>query len=108
MHSMGEQESRTQCPTPTLRADQTKLCLRAWTVKAGGGGCSLPVFAKFLQNLPSLPQILVFLCLQPPHVPVSPYAFKFHSAVYAEGRGFRTKTIIPHLIIPEGTLKGYT
>ena len=36
------------------------------------GGCSPPVFAKFLQNLPFLPQILAFLCLQPPHVPVSP------------------------------------
>ena len=35
----------------------------------GWGG---PVFAKFLQNLPFLPQILAFLCLQPPHVPVSP------------------------------------
>ena len=41
------------------------------------GGCSPPVFAKFLQNLPFLPQILAFLCLQPPHVPVSPHTFKF-------------------------------
>ena len=45
---------------------------------AGGlGGCSPPVFAKFLQNLPFLPQILAFLCLQPPHVPVSLRTFKF-------------------------------
>ena len=43
----------------------------------GAGGCSPPVFAKFLQNLPFLPQILAFLCLQPPHVPVSPRTFKF-------------------------------
>ena len=43
----------------------------------GGGGCSPPVFAKFLQNLPFLPQALAFLCLQPPHVPVSPCTFKF-------------------------------
>ena len=35
---------------------------------AGGGGT---------QNLPFLPQILAFLCLQPPHVPVSPRTFKF-------------------------------
>ena len=35
------------------------------------------VFAKFLENLPFLPQILGFLCLQPPHVPVSPHTFKF-------------------------------
>ena len=43
----------------------------------GAGGCSPPVFAKFLQNLPFLPQILTFLCLQPPHVPVSHRTFKF-------------------------------
>ena len=29
------------------------------------GAVALPVFAKFLQNLPFLPQILAFLCLQP-------------------------------------------
>ena len=46
---------------------------------AGGGlgGCSPPFFAKFLQNLPFLSQILAFLCLQPPHVPFSPRTFKF-------------------------------
>ena len=33
--------------------------------------------AKFLQNLPFLPQILAFLCLKPPDVPVSPHTFKF-------------------------------
>ena len=43
----------------------------------GLGGCSPPVFAKFLQNLSLLPQILAFLCLQPPHIPVSPRTFKF-------------------------------
>ena len=47
----------------------------------GGGGLGWavapPVFAKFVQNLPFLPQILAFLCLQPPHVPVSPRTFKF-------------------------------
>ena len=46
--------------------------------RAGWGGCSPPpVFAKFLQNLPFLPQILAFLCLQPSHVPVSLRTFKF-------------------------------
>ena len=44
---------------------------------AGGGAVAPPVFAKFLQNLPFLPQILAFLCLQHPHVPVSPSTFKF-------------------------------
>ena len=39
---------------------------------AGGGA----VIVKFVQNLPFLPQILAFLCLQPPH-------FQIHSAVYA-------------------------
>ena len=43
----------------------------------GAGGLAPPVFAKFVQNLPFLPQILAFLCLQPPHVPVSPLTFKF-------------------------------
>ena len=50
----------------------------AWAAEPGGlGGCSPPVFAKFSQNLPFLPQILAFLCLQSPHVPVSPRTFKF-------------------------------
>ena len=48
-----------------------------WALEPGGGGglggCSSPpAFAKFFQNLPFLPQILAFLCLQLPHVPVSP------------------------------------
>ena len=43
----------------------------------GAGGLAPPVFAKFVQNLPFLPQILAFPCLQPPHVPVSPLTFKF-------------------------------
>ena len=45
--------------------------------RGGWGAVAPPVFAKFLQNLPFLPQILAFLCLQPPHVPVSPRTFKF-------------------------------
>ena len=50
----------------------------AWAAEPGGlGGCSPPGFAKFSQNLPFLPQILAFLCLQSPHVPVSPHTFKF-------------------------------
>ena len=49
---------------------------KTWVAEPGGG-CSPPVLAKFLQNLPFLPQILAFLCLQPPHVPVSPCTFKF-------------------------------
>ena len=46
---------------------------------AAGGAVAPPppVFAKFSQNLPFLPQILAFLCLQSPHVPVSPRTFKF-------------------------------
>ena len=43
-----------------------------WSRGGGGGagvGAVAPDFAKFLQNLPFLPQILAFLCLQPPHVP---------------------------------------
>ena len=49
-----------------------------WIMGGGAGGAvAPPVFAKFLQNLPFLPQILAFLCLQPPHVPVSPRTFKF-------------------------------
>ena len=54
--------------------------VESWTAERGGwgrGGTSSPVFAKFLQNLLFLPQILAFLCLQPPHVPVSPRTFKF-------------------------------
>ena len=47
----------------------------------GWGARPPPVFAKFVQNLPFLPQILAFLCLQRPHVPVS--HFQIHSAVYA-------------------------
>ena len=43
----------------------------------GGGAVAPPVFAKCLQNLPFLPQILAFLCLQPPHIPVSRRTFKF-------------------------------
>ena len=42
----------------------------SWTAGLGG-------FAKFLQNLTFFPQILAFLCLQPPHVPVSLRTFKF-------------------------------
>ena len=45
---------------------------------AGGGASASQVFAKFLQNLPFLPQILAFLCLQPPH-------FQIHSAAYGSG-----------------------
>ena len=45
-----------------------------WTVEPGGGGGR---FCQFFQNLPFLPQILAFLCLQPPHVPVSSRTFKF-------------------------------
>ena len=45
--------------------------------RGAGWAVAPPVFAKFLQNLPFLPQILAFLCLQPPHVPVSPRTFKF-------------------------------
>ena len=45
--------------------------------EGAGGAVAPPVFAKFSQNLPFLPQILAFLCLQPPHVPVSPRTFKF-------------------------------
>ena len=42
-----------------------------------GGAVAPPVFTKFSQNLPFLPQILAFLCQKPPHVPVSPRTFKF-------------------------------
>ena len=57
--------------------------VNTWVAEPGGlGGCSPPVFAKFSQNLPFLPQILAFLCLQPPHVPVSPPHFQIHSAIY--------------------------
>ena len=48
-----------------------------WRSWGAVGAVAPPVFAKFLQNLPFLPQILAFLCLQPPHVPVSPCTFKF-------------------------------
>ena len=49
-----------------------------WSGGGGLVGTVVPlVFAKFLQNLPFLPQILAFLCLQPPHIPVSPRTFKF-------------------------------
>ena len=51
--------------------------LLAWVVEPGGGAVAPSVFAKFLQNHPFLPQILAFLCLHPPHVPVSPCTFKF-------------------------------
>ena len=57
---------------------KSQFNLQSWAAEPGGlGGCSPPVFAKFSQNLPFLPQILAFLCPQPPHVPVSPRAFKF-------------------------------
>ena len=38
----------------------------------GGWGAIAPSFCQIFENLPLLPQILAFLCLQPPHVPVSP------------------------------------
>ena len=59
-----------------------KMCLKdqymgGRAVGAGVAGvASPPVFVKFVQNLPFLPQIVAFLCLQPPH-------FQIHSAVYA-------------------------
>ena len=43
---------------------------------AGRSGCSPSVLPNFCKA-PFLPQILAFLCLQPPHVPVSPRTFKF-------------------------------
>ena len=52
------------------------IYIYTWTAEPGGA-VAPPVFAKFLQNIPFLPQILAFLCLQPPHVPVSPRTFKF-------------------------------
>ena len=41
------------------------------------GGCIPPSVCQIFAKLPFLPQILAFLCLQPPHVPVSPHTFKF-------------------------------
>ena len=43
----------------------------------GGGGRGAvapppPSFCQIMAKSPFLPQILAFLCLQPPHVPVSP------------------------------------
>ena len=51
--------------------------------RAGGeGGCSPQFLPNFWKISLFLPQILAFLCLQPPHVPVSPH-FQIHSAIYA-------------------------
>ena len=65
---------------PSIQEALAKFYLSTWTVEPGGcTPLSPPVFAKFLQNLPLLQQVLAFLCLQPqlPHVPASPRTFKF-------------------------------
>ena len=38
----------------------------------GAGGLAPPSFCQICTKSPFLPQILAFLCLQPPHIPVSP------------------------------------
>ena len=58
----------------------------------GAGGYRPPVFAKCLQNLSFLPQILAFLCLQPPHVPVSPLTFRFTLPSMAGGSSLSGST----------------
>ena len=72
---------------------------RGWWGGGGGGGGAVAVapsvLAKFLQNLPFLPQIVAFLCLQPPHVPVSPGPhFQIHSAVHVTRSSLRNLTNI--------------
>ena len=59
---------------------QLMMGSRAW---GRGGRLQPPVFAKFLENLPFLPQILAFLCLQPPSHSSQPPHFQIHSTVYA-------------------------
>ena len=71
-------DSEVRCPGFFLNFFPVLVTDFPWATEPGGmGGCSPPVFATFLQNLPFLPQILAFLCLQPPHVPVSPRTLKF-------------------------------
>ena len=41
------------------------------------GGCSAPSFCQIFAKSPFFASILAFLCLQPPHVPVSPRTLKF-------------------------------
>ena len=53
------------------------MCLKDQYMGGRAGGLAPPVFAKFVENLPFLPQSLAFLCLQPPHDPVSPLTLKF-------------------------------
>ena len=50
----------------------------------GWGGCSSPSFCQIFAKSSFLSQILAFLCLQPPHVPVSPRTFKFTPPSMAE------------------------
>ena len=61
-----------------LKADggvkEKGMCLKDNYMGGGamGAGGVAPSFCQVCAKSPFLPQILAFLCLQPPHVPVSP------------------------------------
>ena len=53
---------------------EKEMCLKDKYMggRAVGAGGLAPSFCQICAKSPFLPQILAFLCLQPPHVPVSP------------------------------------